>query len=100
MIAPMPNSGQKVCSDHIVEKSPRVQPTRHRDVLMAALRQVDLHVQKPSEVAGTRRGGGFCGAAMETSVRLGGFLALQAYQRGWMGWSRCSVRNSAVRALD
>lgn len=46
----MPTSGWKAWRYHIAEKSPNVQPTKHRRVLTAARRHVGREVQK-SDVA-------------------------------------------------
>jgi hypothetical protein len=43
---PIPSPGVYVCNAHRAEKSPMVQPTRHRNVFMLALFHVPLHVQK------------------------------------------------------
>lgn len=45
LIAPIPISGQCICRSHMAEKSPIVQPTKHRKVLTAALPLVYVHVQ-------------------------------------------------------
>lgn len=51
MMASMPISEWKAWRYHMAEKSPRVQPMRHRRVLTPARRHVDLDVQKPRDEA-------------------------------------------------
>lgn len=46
MTIPIPSSGRYVCSSHMLEKSPEVQPMRQRAVLTAALFHVCRQVQK------------------------------------------------------
>ncbi|KAL7621860.1 hypothetical protein AAE478_007360 [Parahypoxylon ruwenzoriense] len=52
MIVPTPSSGAYIWRSHIAEKSPLVQPTRHRNVLTAARRHVVADAQNWSEVMG------------------------------------------------
>jgi len=52
MIVPTPSSGYTVCSVHMAEKSPAVQPARHRKVLSEARLQADCRLQKDKLVVG------------------------------------------------
>lgn len=49
MMAPVPRSGWKAWRYHMAEKSPSVQPTRHRRVLTPARCHADLDDQKSVE---------------------------------------------------
>lgn len=49
MIVPIPRLGCVACKYHMAEKSPVVQPTKHRIVLTEALCHVDFDDQNPKD---------------------------------------------------